>query len=112
MKAITVHCSQKAVEKAVKKETERQLEIEYDKIYRTVCYQTLAVVFDCLNLEFGFGEKRLKQLKDSVEESFVFMTNGVFGRTYNALDIVEKMKEKFDIDFEKSMYDEIGGIQK
>lgn len=105
MKALRIHCSQKEIEKAVRKETERQLEIEYDKIYRTVCYQTIAVVFDCLNQEFGFGEKRLKQLKNSIEESFMMMTNGVFGRTYNALDIVDKVKEKFGIDFTKSMYD-------
>ena len=115
MKARTpdkIYCSHKAVEQAVRKERQIHLRNEYDKIVKDISYQTLAVVFDCLNKEFGFGEKRLKQLKNSVEESFILMDIGVFGRKYDTLDVVKSLKQKFGIDFEQSMYDEIGGIQK
>lgn len=108
MKARTpdrIYCSQKEIEKAVRKETQIHLREEYDKISRDISYQALAVAFDCLNKEFGFGEKRLKRLKDLIEASFVAMELGVFGKKYDTLDVAKSLKKKFGIDFTKSMYD-------
>ena len=96
--------SEREVREICKRETDVYLRENYDQIVRQAVYQTLAVVFFVLHRCFGFGGKRLHRLKNEIESEFVMMKTGILGRKYDADDCKRFLNERYEIDFEESIY--------
>lgn len=90
------------VKEAARKEVERL----YPLMSRDIAYQVMAVVFLVLNRDHGYGKKRLGELKDSIEFEYFKMQESPCGVKYDPDDAVRICKEKFDIDFYKSIFGE------
>ena len=88
----------------VQAEVEKQTENITERIARDIAYQTMAVVFMKLHSEYGFGGKRLKALKDSIELEYHAMGVGVLGHTYSPEDAIKNCKDMFGIDFDESIF--------
>lgn len=76
----------------------------YKEISQDVAYQTFAMVFLVLNRDFGFGKKRLHDLKDSIEGEYWKMQEKPLGIEYDPDDVLRIVKDKFGIDFNESLY--------
>lgn len=100
-----IYTTQKQVEKAVQLEAKKQTTEIYDKALKDAAYQMWAVMLCVLHKQFGFGKTRLHQVKDSTEDEFMMMRDGILGKDYTTNDCVKFLKEKFDIDFEYSQYE-------
>jgi hypothetical protein len=94
--------SKKEIEKIVKEEVEKA----YPEISRDVAYQTFAMVFLVLNKDYGFGRKRLLDLKDKIELQYWMMQEKPCGIDYTPEDVLRICKEKFGIDFNVSQFKE------
>lgn len=93
-------------EKEIKEIVKQEVEKAYPEISRDVAYQTFAMVFLILNREYGFGRKRLLDLKDSIEMEYWKMQEKPCGIDYTPEDVLRICKEKFDIDFNVSQFNE------
>lgn len=83
-------------------EWEERKDAIYEEVKRDVSSQILAVFFTALNKDFGFGKKRLLQVKESVECYFALMQPGnIFGDSFSPLDCIAYIKDKFGIDIDK-----------
>lgn len=91
-------------EKEVKELVRQEVEKAYPEISKDVAYQSFAMVFYILNKDYGFGRKRLLDLKDKIEDEYWKMEAKPCGISYNPDDIIRMCKEKFDIDFTVSQY--------
>lgn len=94
------------IRRIVQDEAKRQTTEIYEKAQQDTAYQCFAVMMCILNREFGFGRERLHKVKNLTEAEFMAMKTGVLGRSYGTNDCVKFLKEKYDIDFAKSQYDE------
>lgn len=92
------------IRKVVQREARKQTEEIYDKALADAAYQMFAVMMCVLNRRFGFGGKRLRELKDLTEDEFWLMKNGILGKPYTANDCVRYLKDKYGIDFTESQY--------
>lgn len=101
-----VYTTKSQIRKVVQKEAERKTTEIYEKAMKDAVYQNMAVVFCVLYREYGFGGKRLRKLKNSVEAEYMAMKLGVLGKKYDTDDCRDFLKEKYGIDFEESMYGE------
>jgi hypothetical protein len=101
-----VFSTENQISKAVRAETEKQLNEIYEKALCDAGYQMLATTMIVLHKSFGFGGERLRRLKDLTEEQFYFMQHGVLGQPYTSNDCVKYLKEHYGIDFSESQYKE------
>ena len=103
-----IYKTEKEIRKVCEKQVTEYLTKNYQKISRDGAFQMLAVAFVVLIKEFGFGTKRLKRLKDLIENEFMLMEKGICGRQYNTDDCKRHLKENYSIDFEESCYEAKG----
>lgn len=96
--------SDREVREICKRETDAYLRENYEQIAKQAAYQTIAVAFVVLHRYFGFGGRRLSQLKEHIESEFVMMKTGIFGRKYDADDCTKFLKDRYGIDFSESAY--------
>lgn len=89
---------------AIKSEIDQYRDAAYDAVEKDCTYQALAVAMTVLHRKYGFGAKRLRDLKNAIEDEYIFMQDGVLGRGYTPRDCQEMLREKFGIDFEKTQY--------
>lgn len=95
---------EKATKAAVKHEVQRVLPQIYADIEQNTAYQVMAVIMCVLEKHFSFGGKRLRALKNYVEDEFKLMEIGILGRDYTTADCCKHLKEKYAIDFSQSQY--------
>lgn len=93
-------------EKDIRKICEKEVEQRYRDISRDVAYQTFAMVFLVLNRDYGFGKKRLSELKDKIELQYWMMQEKPCGIEYTPEDVLRICREKFGIDFNVSQFNE------
>ena len=93
-------------EKEVKKLCQEEVAKRYEEISKDVAYQTFAMVFLVLNRDYGFGKKRLSELKDKIEMEYWKIQEKPCGIDYTPEDVLRICKEKFDIDFNVSQFKE------
>ena len=92
-------------EKEIKAIVKQEVEKAYPEISRDVAYQTFAMTFMILNRDYGFGKKRLKDLKDAIETEYWKMQAKPLGIEYTPEDVLRMCKDKFGIDFMESLYE-------
>ena len=89
-------------------EIKRMCDAEVNRMYpiisRDIAYQVMAVAFIVLNREYGFGKKRLNDVKDWIETEYFKMQESPCGVKYDPDDAVRICKERFGIDFYKSIF--------
>ena len=90
----------------IKRMCDEEVNRMYPMISRDVCYQVLAVTFIVLNREYGFGEKRLNDVKDWVETEYFKMQESPCGIKYDPDDAIRICKERWGIDFNVSQFKE------
>lgn len=93
-------------EKEIKKIVQEEVEKVYPAISKDVAYQTFAMVFLVLNRDYGFGKKRLAELKDKIEMEYWKIEQKPCGIDYTPEDVLRICREKFDIDFNVSQFKE------
>lgn len=93
-------------EAEVKAAARREVEKMYPLISRDIAYQVMAVAFLVLHSEYGFGSKRLGDLKDAIEFEYFKMQESPCGVKYDPDDAIRICKDKFGIDFYKSIFGE------
>ena len=93
-------------EKEVKKLCQEEVAKRYEEISKDVAYQTFAMVFLVLNRDYGFGKKRLSELKDKIEMEYWKIQEKPCGIDYTPEDVLRICNEKFDIDFNVSQFKE------
>lgn len=94
------------IRRIVKEEATQQTTKIYEAALRDATYQAHAVMMCVLHREFGFGEERLRRLKDLTESEYMAMRVGALGKPYTTNDCVKFLKEEYGIDFAESQYDE------
>lgn len=92
----------------VDKRLDAMAEDIHARIKHSVSTQTMAVVFWVLHREHGWGRDRMQRLKNEIEDEFVLMHKGVMGVKYNPVELREKLKSEFGVDFDTTRYE--GGI--
>jgi hypothetical protein len=93
-------------EKEIKEIVKQEVEKAYPEISKDVAYQTFAMVFLILNRDYGFGKKRLQDLKDSIEMEYWKMQEKPCGIDYTPEDVLRICIERFGIDFNVSQFKE------
>ena len=93
-------------DREVKKLCQEEVAKRYEEISRDVAYQKFAMVFMVLNRDYGFGKKRVLDLKDKIEDEYWKMEAKPCGIDYTPEDVLRICKEKFDIDFNVSQFKE------
>ena len=110
MKAHYRTVNQTALERRAHEIAQEELEKMRDEIYEKIeadcCYQAIAVTMWILHRDFGFGEERLKRLKNGIEDEYALMLEKPMGREYMPKDIMEWLKKRYGVDFDESQYDE------
>lgn len=94
----------KLCEKEYNAKYKEMFETKQDELTQEAGYQTLNVVFYVLAKKYGFGKKRLTELKNSIEDEFKLMETNFLNLNYNTTDCGRFLKEKFNIDFYESQY--------
>lgn len=91
----------------IKKICQQEVRARYEDISREAAYHSFAMVFLILNRKFGFGKKRLEELKNDIEFEYYTMQAKPCGINYNSDDVVRIVKERFGIDFYESQFKEV-----
>lgn len=90
--------SSSELEKKSREIAQQEIDKYADKFSEIIANQVFACCCYVLHLEFGFGGKRLKRLKDGFEDIADLMEQGVIGKEFNATQAVEWLKSKYGID--------------
>ena len=77
------------------------------KARRETAEQLMAMVLYTFDKNYGWKKKRLRKLFDSVNDMFKIMDSGCYGKTFNAVDIVDYVKKHYDIDLEEEIKIEV-----
>lgn len=103
-----------ALRRELTRQTEARINERADEIQKevefSVATQMLAVTLWILHRDHGWGRERLNRLKNEIEDEFVLMHKGIMGKTYNPVDLREKLKTEYGVDFDRTRYE--GGIEK
>lgn len=76
----------------------------YSAATKDITAQILAVMFATLyKPPYNWRGKRLSELKDRIEATFLDMQTGVMGKDFGTVDCIEFMKREFGIDFDKEV---------
>ena len=102
--------SRREMRKLAEEEARKQLEefrsTECDKCQESLCYQAIATVLMVLHRQYGFGVKRLNDVKNATEDEFMRMAHGIPGMKYvrfTGVDYIAKLKE-MGVELEVSQY--------
>lgn len=90
----------------IKKICLQEVKARYEDISREAAYHSFAMVFFILNRDYGFGKKRLQNLKNDIECEYYTMQASPLGIDYNSDDIMRIVKDKLGIDFNESQFKE------
>lgn len=93
-------------EEEIKRICQEEVEQRYEEISREAAYHSFAMVFFILNRDYGFGKKRLQNLKNDIECEYYTMQASPLGINYNSDDIMRIVKDKLGIDFSESQFKE------
>ena len=93
-------------EKQVRELCREEVKNRYEEISKDVAYQSFAMCFYVLNMYYGFGAKRLNDLKDAIELEYWKMQEAPLGVKYDPDDVIKLVKERFGIDFSVSQFKE------
>ena len=91
-------------ENEIKRICQEEVKQRYEEISRDVAFQSFAMVFYVLNLNYGFGKKRLHDLKDAIEFEYYKMQEKPLGVKYDPDDVIRICKDRFGIDFNESQF--------
>lgn len=91
-------------ENEIKRICQEEVKQRYEEISRDVAFQSFAIVFYVLNLNYGFGKKRLHDLKDAIEFEYYKMQEKPLGVKYDPDDVIRICKDRFGIDFNESQF--------
>ena len=112
MKARYATFSVEKIDKEIRKEVLKEVDKYKNEVYDNVCWdvfrQALAVCFTALEL-MGWRGKRLHRFQDRVEDVCHLMLTGVMGREVTTRDAIQHLKDAYDIDFDRSCYDDQRG---
>ena len=98
-----------AVEEA-KKQLDEFRAIECERCQTSIGFQAIATVLMVLHRQYGFGVKRLNDVKNATEDEFMRMAHGIPGMKYirfTGVDYIAKLKE-MGVDLEVSQYEREG----
>lgn len=99
MKAALSINTRKAIEIEVAKELERQRAVVYRQAAEDLMPQALAFFLWTLQLNYGWGEKRLRKLVDDLHETDHLMNcPSPMHHRFNTLDCEKMLKDKYGID--------------
>ena len=99
MKAALSINTRKAIEREVAKELERQRAVVYRQAAEDLMPQALAFFLWTLQLNYGWGEKRLRKLVDDLHETDHLMNSpSPMHHRFNSLDCERMLKDKYGID--------------
>lgn len=99
MKATLSINTRKAIEIEVAKELERQRAVVYRQAAEDLMPQALAFFLWTMQLNYGWGEKRLRKLVDDLHETDHLMNSpSPMHHRFNSLDCEEMLKDKYGID--------------
>lgn len=99
MKAALSINTRKAIEREVAKELERQRAVVYRQAAEDLMPQALAFFLWTMQLNYGWGEKRLRKLVDDLHETDHLMNSpSPMHHRFNSLDCEEMLKDKYGID--------------
>lgn len=99
MKAALSINTRKAIEIEVAKELERQRAVVYRQAAEDLMPQALAFFLWTMQLNYGWGEKRLRKLVDDLHETDHLMNSpSPMHHRFNSLDCEEMLKDKYGID--------------
>ena len=99
MKAALSINTRKAIEREVAKELERQRAVVYRQAAEDLMPQALAFFLWTLQLNYGWGEKRLRKLVDDLHETDHLMNSpSPMHHRFTSLDCEEMLKDKYGID--------------
>lgn len=91
----------------IKAEADKEFAERYNelqgKIQKDIAVQYVATVMYTLETWYGWGKKRQRQFMERVADSFEAMNGVGFIGPFNADDLKEHIKEKFDIDLDKEI---------
>lgn len=91
--------TRKAIEREVAKELERQKAVIYRQAAEDLMPQALAFFLWTMQLNYGWGEKRLRKLVDDLHETDHLMNSpSPMHHRFNSLDCEEMLKDKYGID--------------
>lgn len=76
-----------------------------DRVSEIIAHQVFAVCCLALHDHFGFGEIRLKRLKDRFEDIAVMMEHDIMGKEFTATQVIDWLKNQYGIDLNQSKYD-------
>ena len=82
-------------------EVVKEFKRQEQQLAENFTYQTVASILYILEKQFGFGKKRLNNVVDAIESLNSLQNNGIFGQTFDNLDLIEHLKAKYDIDVAK-----------
>lgn len=88
----------------IKEHVKAEISDKYDEIYKTisedVCAQTLAYVFQTLELNYGWREQRLKGFATSLQETVKMALNppSPLLQNFDSDSIEAHLKEKYGLD--------------
>ncbi len=85
----------------LKQEVVKEFKRQEQQLAENFTYQTVASILYILEKQFGFGKKRLNNVVDAIESLNSLQNNGIFGQTFDNLDLIEHLKTKYDIDVAK-----------
>lgn len=99
MKAKTSIDTRSLIRQEVAKELERQRAVVYRQAAEDLMPQALAFFLWTLQLNYGWGEKRLRKLVDDLHETDYLMNcPSPMHHRFNSLDCEEMLKGKYGID--------------
>lgn len=93
--------------KVIQEEADKEFNRRYSELYlmmqKSIAVQYTAAVMTTLEQWYGWGSQRQRQFFDRVNNTYADMGGVGFSGEYDALDLVEHIKEKFGIDLNEEI---------
>lgn len=87
----------------VKKEVLKEFQRQEQQLAENFTIQTVANILYILEKQFGFGKKRLNAVLDSIDSLNTLQNQGVLGKSFDNLDLVQHFKDKYGMDLSKKL---------
>lgn len=94
---------QASIQKAVSYACNQKYDEIFDEIQDTIARQLVAAMLYTLEVNEGYGEKRIKRVVKELSGTFADMGGVGFAGQFDALDLVDRLKEKYGIDLKKEI---------
>lgn len=97
-----LHAGNRPLKQRVRKEVEREFNAQYqalqNEIQHDIAVQLTAAIFYTLATWHGWGKVRLSRLMKEITTTFEDMDGVGFAGAFDTRDLVEKIKDDYDID--------------